>query len=114
MVPTWNCLVPCRSKSGASHLDTMPDPSISRPEWTTILDPVLVKELEQHVLVTPWDQLLGVVDTIYNWGRRSSLWPLGFGLACCGIEMICTASSRFDIARFGAEVFRGSPRQATS
>ena len=53
-----------------------------------------------------------MVDTVYNWGRRSSLWPLGFGLACCAIEMICTASSRFDIARFGAEVFRGSPRQA--
>ncbi|MGC8643887.1 MAG: NADH-quinone oxidoreductase subunit NuoB, partial [Isosphaeraceae bacterium] len=53
-----------------------------------------------------------MVDTVYNWGRRSSLWPLGFGLACCAIEMICTASSRFDIARFGAEVFRASPRQA--
>ena len=57
-------------------------------------------------------QAAGMVDTVYNWGRRSSLWPLGFGLACCAIEMICTASSRFDIARFGAEVFRGSPRQA--
>jgi NADH-quinone oxidoreductase subunit B/C/D len=62
--------------------------------------------------VTTWDKLLGMVDTVYNWSRRSALWPLGFGLACCAIEMICTASSRFDIARFGAEVFRGSPRQA--
>jgi len=87
-------------------------PDISRPEWNTIIDPVLQKELEHHVLVTSWDKLLGMVDTVYNWGRRSSLWPLGFGLACCAIEMICTASSRFDIARFGAEVFRGSPRQA--
>ncbi|MFO0890089.1 MAG: NADH-quinone oxidoreductase subunit D [Isosphaeraceae bacterium] len=86
--------------------------TIARPEWSTIIDPVLQKELEQHVLVTSWDKLLGMVDTVYNWGRRSSLWPLGFGLACCAIEMICTASSRFDIARFGAEVFRGSPRQA--
>src|SRR5258705_10534019 len=51
-------------------------------------------------------------DTDDNWGRRSSICPLGFGLACCAIEMICTASGRFDIARFGAEVFRGSPRQA--
>ena len=73
---------------------------------------MLQKELEQYVLVTSWDKLLGMVDIVYNWGRRSSLWPLGFGLACCAIEMICTASSRFDIARFGAEVFRGSPRQA--
>ena len=90
----------------------MANPTISRPEWSTVIDPVLQKELEQHVLVTSWDKLLSMVDTVYNWGRRSSLWPLGFGLACCAIEMICTASSRFDIARFGAEVFRGSPRQA--
>ena len=90
----------------------MATPTIARPEWTTVIDPVLQKELEQYVMVTSWDKLLGVVDTVYNWGRRSSLWPLGFGLACCAIEMICTASSRFDIARFGAEVFRGSPRQA--
>ncbi len=90
----------------------MANPTITRPEWSTVIDPVLQKELEQHVLVTDWDKLLGMVDLVYNWGRRSSLWPLGFGLACCAIEMICTASSRFDIARFGAEVFRGSPRQA--
>ncbi len=90
----------------------MAQPTIARPEWTTVIDPVLQKELEQHVLVTNWDKMLGMVDTVYNWGRRNSLWPLGFGLACCAIEMICTASSRFDIARFGAEVFRGSPRQA--
>ncbi len=91
---------------------TMPIPPTTRPEWSTVIDPVLQKELEQHVLVTTWDEMLGMVDLVYNWGRRSSLWPLGFGLACCAIEMICTASSRFDIARFGAEVFRGSPRQA--
>src|SRR5271157_1256181 len=90
----------------------MTNPTISRPEWSTVIDSVLQKELEQHVLVTSWDKLLNIVDTVYNWGRRSAVWPLGFGLACCAIEMICTASSRFDIARFGAEVFRGSPRQA--
>lgn len=84
----------------------------ARPEWTVIIDPVLQKELEQHIFVTSWPKLLDMVDTVYNWGRRSSLWPLGFGLACCAIEMICTACSRFDISRFGAEVFRGSPRQA--
>ncbi|MCS7009286.1 MAG: NADH-quinone oxidoreductase subunit B [Chthoniobacterales bacterium] len=52
------------------------------------------------------------LEEIYNWGRKNSLWPLQFGLACCAIEMIATAASRFDIARFGAEVFRPSPRQA--
>jgi NADH-quinone oxidoreductase subunit B len=51
-------------------------------------------------------------DQLYNWGRKNSIWPLQFGLACCAIEMIATAASRHDLARFGAEVFRASPRQA--
>ncbi|MCA9096708.1 MAG: NADH-quinone oxidoreductase subunit B, partial [Planctomycetaceae bacterium] len=49
---------------------------------------------------------------IYNWSRRSSLWPMLFGLACCAIEMIATAASRYDFSRFGMEVMRGSPRQS--
>ena len=56
--------------------------------------------------------LLTTVDAAVNWARRSSLWPLGFGLACCAIEMMSTLASRFDLARFGAEVMRPSPRQA--
>lgn len=52
------------------------------------------------------------LDMIYNWSRSSSLWPMMFGLACCAIEMICTAASRYDMARFGMEVMRPSPRQA--
>jgi len=52
------------------------------------------------------------LDRIYNWGRRNSLWPMMFGLACCAIEMICTAAARFDFARFGMEVMRPSPRQS--
>jgi NADH-quinone oxidoreductase subunit B len=52
------------------------------------------------------------LQELYNWGRRSSIWPLNFGLACCAIEMIAASMARFDIARFGAEVFRPSPRQA--
>jgi NADH-quinone oxidoreductase subunit B len=52
------------------------------------------------------------LDKIYNWGRAASVWPMMFGLACCAIEMICAAASRYDIARFGMEVMRPSPRQS--
>lgn len=52
------------------------------------------------------------IDRIYNWSRKNSLWPMMFGLACCAIEMICTAASRYDFSRFGMEVMRPSPRQA--
>ena len=52
------------------------------------------------------------LDMAVNWARKSSIWPLGFGLACCAIEMMSMAASRFDVARFGSEVFRPSPRQA--
>ncbi len=72
----------------------------------------LEEEVRRHVVVTKWTDLISHIDAVTNWGRRSSLWPMSFGLACCAIEMICTAASRFDIARFGAELFRPSPRQA--
>ena len=52
------------------------------------------------------------IDRIYNFGRRSSIWPMMFGLACCAIEMICAQASRYDLARFGMEVMRPSPRQS--
>jgi NADH-quinone oxidoreductase subunit B len=52
------------------------------------------------------------LEKVVNWARKSSLWPATFGLACCAIEMMAAAAARYDIARFGAEVFRASPRQA--
>jgi len=56
--------------------------------------------------------LISTVDYVFNWARKSAIWPMTFGLACCAIEMIASSTSRFDIARFGSEVFRPSPRQA--
>jgi NADH-quinone oxidoreductase subunit B len=60
----------------------------------------------------PEGVLLAQLDKAVNWVRKSSLWPMSFGLACCAIEMMSMGASRFDIARFGAEVFRPSPRQS--
>ena len=56
--------------------------------------------------------LLTTVEWVVQWARRSAVWPVTFGLACCAIEMMAMSASRYDIARFGAEVFRGSPRQS--
>lgn len=64
-------------------------------------------------LALPADTFLTTqIQRLINWGRRSSIWPMPFATACCGIELMATASSRFDIARFGAEVMRFSPRQS--
>jgi NADH-quinone oxidoreductase subunit B len=60
----------------------------------------------------PEGVFLTTMDFAVNWVRKSSVWPMTFGLACCAIEMMSMGASRFDIARFGAEVFRASPRQS--
>ncbi len=62
-------------------------------------------EVQSNIFIT-------TLDKIYNWSRRNSCWPMMFGLACCAIEMICTAASRYDLSRFGMEVMRPSARQA--
>jgi NADH-quinone oxidoreductase subunit B len=72
---------------------------------STISDNLKAELMRQGIIAT-------TVTQLYNWGRRSSIWPLQFGLACCAIEMIAAACARFDIARFGSELFRASPRQA--
>ena len=66
----------------------------------------LQKELEEKGII------FASLEKLFNWGRGNSLWPFQFGLACCAIEMICSTQARFDISRFGYEVFRASPRQA--
>ncbi len=80
--------------NGELDLHGLHNPDIPVPE-----------EMESNVAIT-------TISQIYNWSRSKSVWPLLFGLACCAIEMICTAASRYDLARFGMEVMRASPRQA--
>src|SRR5258705_5259064 len=60
----------------------------------------------------PTGVLLTTVEKLVNWSRKASFWPATFGLACCAIEMMATGAARYDLARFGMEVFRASPRQA--
>src|SRR3979411_3083750 len=60
----------------------------------------------------PQGVLMASLDNVVNWMRKNSIWPMTFGLACCAIELMAMGASRFDIARFGAEVFRPSPRQS--
>ena len=78
----------------STHTEALAEPLIEVPE-----------EFDRNVAITS-------VDALINWGRKSAVWPLSFGLACCAFEMMASAMSRFDISRFGMEVFRPSPRQA--
>ncbi len=75
------------------------------PEGFPRSDSQVPPELQSQITLT-------TLDKIYNWSRANSLWPMMFGLACCAIEMICTAAGRYDFSRFGMEVMRPSPRQA--
>jgi NADH-quinone oxidoreductase subunit B len=70
------------------------------------MDEGLRNELQKQGVFTT------TMTDLYNWGRKNSVWPLNFGLACCAIEMIAACMARWDLSRFGAEVFRPSPRQA--
>ncbi len=78
----------------ATHTQQYPDPILEVPE-----------EFQRNIMAT-------TLDALVNWGRRSAVWPVAFGLACCAFEMMASAMSRFDIARFGMEAFRATPRQA--
>jgi NADH-quinone oxidoreductase subunit B len=78
----------------STNTEAMAEPLVSVPD-----------DLKRNLAVTS-------IDALLNWGRKSSVFPLSFGLACCAFEMMASAMSRFDISRFGMEAFRASPRQA--
>ena len=82
------------NKLKATNTSPLSEPVIEVPD-----------DLKRNLAVTS-------VDALVNWGRKSAVWPLSFGLACCAFEMMASAMSRFDLARFGMEAFRASPRQA--
>ncbi len=91
---------------------------IDREEGQTVADLIAVSaEPMRAALIDVPEDLQGnlvvtSIDALVNWGRKSALWPVSFGLACCAFEMMASAMGRFDLARFGMEVFRASPRQA--
>ena len=95
--------VPFRTLAQAAP--AKPDPGLVMPTGPVSDEDRLRAELEKGILFT-------TVQSVVNWARANAIWPSGFGLACCAIEMMAIAGPRFDVSRFGAEVFRGSPRQA--
>ena len=90
--------------------DRIEGEAIEQPKWSAqeaFPDPLIEvpADIRGNIAVTS-------VDALLNWGRRSAVWPVAFGLACCAFEMIASAMSRFDVSRFGMEVMRATPRQA--
>src|SRR5580693_6111736 len=101
----WTPLMP------AGKIKTMSDDLNFGPYVTIENGKRVVKDLT-YGNPTPEGVVLTTMDNAVNWMRKNSIWPMTFGLACCAIEMMSMGASRFDIARFGAEVFRPSPRQS--
>jgi len=115
----WVSLAACAISYRAASLCAIRRPvrklDCSRNETmsaTTGKSVVLDKPGDFGKLLSEEGILFTSLDKAVNWARKSSIWPMSFGLACCAIEMMSMASARFDIARFGAEVFRPSPRQS--
>ncbi|MEN6626925.1 MAG: NADH-quinone oxidoreductase subunit B family protein [Candidatus Sumerlaeia bacterium] len=96
------------------HLKSQPPPppwddKIKRPPW---INEDGLAQLDQLKPAEHDARLVKTLDEVIAWCRKNSIWPVTMGLACCAIEMMATAASRYDLSRFGMEVFRPSPRQA--
>ena len=98
-----------QSRNPFRVLPSAPSPLEPPRAAGTSEEDALREELEKGIVFT---KLQSVIDWTVNQSLANSIWPLSFGLACCAIEMMAVAGPRFDISRFGAEVYRGSPRQA--
>lgn len=84
----------------------------SSGEWLSLIRKVTMAKEREEIVESSSGIITTTVDFVFNWARKSALWPMTFGLACCAIEMMATGASRFDLDRFGAGVFRPSPRQS--
>ena len=82
------------------------------PKPGSIRSGTTLTEVPKGKLEVPENSIVTTVDAVVNWCRKYSLWPMPFATACCGIELMAVGASRYDIARFGAEVMRFSPRQS--
>lgn len=101
--------------SNSNYFDSLALDHVEGKEVQDLKDTALTP-IKEPLIEVPSDVANNIavtsIDALLNWGRKSAVWPLSFGLACCAFEMMASAMSRFDLSRFGAEVFRGSPRQA--
>ncbi len=101
--------------SNSNYFDSLALDLVEGKEVQDLKDTSLIP-MKEPLIEVPSDVANNIavtsIDALLNWGRKSAVWPLSFGLACCAFEMMASAMSRFDLSRFGAEVFRGSPRQA--
>ena len=101
--------------SNSNYFDSLALDLVEGKEVQDLKDTSLIP-IKEPLIEVPSDVANNIavtsIDALLNWGRKSAVWPLSFGLACCAFEMMASAMSRFDLSRFGAEVFRGSPRQA--
>ena len=101
--------------SNSNYFDSLALDLVEGKEVQDLKDTSLIP-IKEPLIEVPSDVANNIavtsIEALLNWGRKSAVWPLSFGLACCAFEMMASAMSRFDLSRFGAEVFRGSPRQA--
>ncbi len=87
-------------------------PKIKSMKWDDFKDNEYIDQLLEELNASGANVVVGKFNQLLQWGHANSLWPLSFGTSCCAIEFMCLGAARYDMARFGAEVARNSPRQA--